>query len=133
MIHPETRAYNARQEPCYRDVYDVLATVIDQTLTDSENRIWHGHPVWFLSGNPIVGYSLQKPGVRLMFWSGADFDEPALNVIGKKFKDASVFFKAAAEVPEADLQRWLVKAREIQWDYQNIVRRKGRLERLTQD
>jgi len=28
------------------------------------------------------------------------------------------------------LKRWLTKAREIQWDYKNIVRRKGRLERL---
>ncbi len=28
------------------------------------------------------------------------------------------------------LRRWLAKARDIQWDYKNIVRRKGRLERL---
>jgi hypothetical protein len=65
-----------------------------------------------------------------MFWSGADFAEPGLNVVGKKFKDASVFYNAVAEVCVDDLQRWLKKAREIQWDYKNIVRRKGLLERL---
>ncbi|MEZ4701259.1 MAG: hypothetical protein R2834_13055 [Rhodothermales bacterium] len=36
----------------------------------------------------------------------------------------------AGQVNPADLGRWLSKAREIQWDYKNIVRRKGALERL---
>lgn len=130
-MDPETTAYNAQQEPDHQAVCDLLAREIDSHLAGAENKIWHGHPVWFLDGNPIVGYSKQKPGIRLMFWSGADFDEPALNVIGRKFKDASVFFGQATDVPKSDLQRWLVKAREIQWDYKNIVRRKGRLERLT--
>ncbi|MFM7857164.1 MAG: hypothetical protein ACKO96_35905, partial [Flammeovirgaceae bacterium] len=48
--------------------------------TKAENKIWHSHPVWFLDGNPIVGYSKQKKGIRLMFWSGADFDEQHLNI-----------------------------------------------------
>lgn len=26
-----------------------------------------------------------------------------------------------------DLARWLAKARDIQWDYKNIAKRKGRL------
>jgi hypothetical protein len=78
----------------------------------------------------VVGYSKQKPGIRLMFWSGADFGEPGLNVLGKKFKDASVFFNDASEVNTTDLARWLKKSREIQWDYANIAKRKGRLERL---
>jgi len=129
--HPEAKTYNEVQEPGYREVCNLIAQEIERGLAGAENKIWHGHPVWFLDGNPIVGYSKQKPGIRLMFWSGADFDEPALNVIGKKFKDASVFFGQASEVPKSDLQRWLVKARAIQWDYKNIVRRKGRLERLT--
>jgi hypothetical protein len=99
-------------------------------LREAESKIWHAHPVWFLDGNPIAGYSKQKPGIRLMFWSGADFEEAGLNVVGKKFKDASVFYNAVDEIKKPDLRRWLGKAREIQWDYKNIVRRKGRLERL---
>ena len=88
------------------------------------------HPVWFLDGNPTVGYSRQKPGIRLMFWSGADFKEAALNVVGKKFRDASVLLNDVADVNVRDLERWLTKAREIQWDYKNIVKRKGQLKRL---
>lgn len=129
-MHPEILKYNRRKTPDHRNVCDLLAQEIDRSLTDAENKIWHAHPVWFLDGNPIVGYSKQKAGIRLMFWSGADFDEPGLNVLGKKFKDASVFYVDVAEVKKTDLRRWLKKAREIQWDYKNLVKRKGRLERL---
>jgi hypothetical protein len=87
--------------------------------------------VWFLDGNPIVGYSKQKAGIRLMFWSGADFEVPRLNVVGNKFKDASVFINDATEVKKDDLARWLKKSRDIQWDYKNIVLRKGRLDKIS--
>ena len=130
MIHPDIQAYNARQSPTDRAICDLLAREIGKHLPKAENKIWHAHPVWFLDGNPIVGYSKQKPGIRLMFWSGASFDEPGLNVVGKKFKDASVFFSSAAEIDQTALRRWLRKAKSIQWDYKNIVRRKGKLERL---
>jgi hypothetical protein len=86
--------------------------------------------VWFLDGNPIVGYSKQKAGWRLMFWSGADFDEETLIVRGKKFKDASVFYTTVEQIDTAELMRWLKKSKEIQWDYKNIVKRRGVLERL---
>jgi hypothetical protein len=99
-------------------------------LTLADSKIWHAHPVWFLEGNPIVGYSKQKSGIRLMFWSGADFDEKHLNVKGKKFKDASVFYTRVSEIDAQDLKRWLKKSRDIQWDYKNIVKRKGKLEKL---
>lgn len=65
-----------------------------------------------------------------MFWSGTDFKEGGLNVVGKKFKDASVFYNDVSEINKSNLLRWLKKAQEIQWDYNNIARRKGRLERL---
>lgn len=130
-MQPDILAYNARQEPAHKAVCDLLAQEIDRHLAGAENRIWHAHPVWFLDGNPIAGYSKQKPGIRLMFWSGADFDEPALNMVGGKFKDASIFYNEASQVNTSDLRRWLGKAREIQWDYKNLIRRKGRLERLT--
>jgi hypothetical protein len=129
-MHPETIKYNEQQEQGDREICDLLAEVVDRDLAEAENKIWHAHPVWFIGGNPIVGYSKQKPGIRLMFWSGAGFDEAGLNVVGKKFKDASVFYNRVSEIKKTDLQRWLKKARETQWDYKNLVRRKGRLEKL---
>jgi hypothetical protein len=129
-MHPDTLKYNKNQEPNHQEVCDLLAREIDRNLPHAENRIWHAHPVWFLDGNPTVGYSKQKPGIRLMFWSGADFEEAGLNVVGKKFKDASVFFNDVSEVSKPDLRRWLKKAQAIQWNYKDIVRHKGRLERL---
>jgi hypothetical protein len=129
-MHPETLKYNERLDPDHRELCDLLAREIDRNLPGAENRIWHAHPVWFLDGNPTVGYSKQKPGIRLMFWSGADFEEAGLNVVGGKFKDASAFYNDVSEIRKTDLKRWLKKAKEIQWDYKNVVRRKGRLERL---
>ncbi len=129
-MHPEIQTYNSQQTTNDKAICDLLATEISKTLKEAENKVWHAHPVWFLDGNPVVGYSKQKKGIRLMFWSGADFDEEQLNVIGAKFKDASVFYNNASEINSKDLKRWLAKARDIQWDYKNIVKRKGVLERL---
>lgn len=128
-MHSDIQTYNEKQEN-HHTLCDFLALQIDKHLPGAESKIWHSHPVWFLDGNPIVGYSKQKPGIRLMFWSGADFEEQALSVIGKKFKDASIFYNDISEVTLSDLTRWLRKAKEIQWDYKNIVRRKGLLEKL---
>jgi hypothetical protein len=124
------KAYNEKQQPGDIEICNVLTSVIDKVLTESECKIWHAHPVWFLDGNPIVGYSKQKKGLRLMFWSGADFEEEDLNTKGDKFKDASIFYNSVADIDEIKLVQWLNKSRTIQWDYKNIVRRKGRLERL---
>lgn len=129
-MHPETLKYNAQFDGDHREICTLLASEIDKGLPKAENKIWHAHPVWFLDANPIVGFSRQKPGIRLMFWSGADFEEPGLPVLGEKFKDASVFFNSVSEIPLRDLRRWLKKSRTIQWDYKNLVRRKGRLERI---
>ena len=128
-MQAEIKKYNSTQSAAERAICDLLAKTIDAGLKGSENKIWHGHPVWFLEGNPIVGYSKIKAGIRLMFWSGADFEEAGLNVVGKKFKDASVFYNDVSEVRKTDLRRWLKKAQAIQWDYKNLVRRKGWLER----
>lgn len=129
-MHPDVEQYNQAQTPTDSAICQALAEEIDKQLKGAENKIWHRHPVWFLDGNPIVGYSKQKPGIRLMFWSGVDFEEPGLKVVGKKFKDASVFFNDAAEVNKTALRRWLKKSRSIQWDYQHIVKNKGLLKRL---
>ena len=129
-MHPDILSYNATLDPTDLKICALLATEIDTHLPEAESKIWHAHPVWFLDGNPTVGYSRQKRGLRLMFWSGADFDEPVLNVVGQKFKDASVFLNDVGDVDVLALRRWLAKSVEIQWDYKNIVKRKGRLERL---
>lgn len=121
--------YNQTQTPTYRDVCEKLEELLRSGIPTATSKLWHGHPVWFLEGNPIVGYSVQKGGVRLMFWSGASFDEPLL--IGtSKFKDASIFYNSLDEIDEEYIMVWLKKAKTIQWDYKNIVKRKGVLERL---
>jgi uncharacterized protein YdhG (YjbR/CyaY superfamily) len=130
MIVQEIIDYNAAQSPEDQQICNVVSALIAKNLPEAENKIWHRHPVWFLEGNPVVGYSKEKKGLRLMFWSGASFDEPLLSVLGKQFKDASVYYTSAAEINNDDLQRWLQKARDIQWDYKHIVKRKGVLERL---
>lgn len=122
--------YNQGMNETDQAICTVLAAAITKHLPEAENKIWHAHPVWFLEGNPIAGYSKQKAGIRLMFWSGADFEEEALAVKGAKFKDASIFYNHVSEINKKDLQRWLQSARDIQWDYKNIVKRKGKLERL---
>ena len=129
-MNPEIQNYNQQFSSDDREIVEKLAKIINENLPEAENKIWHSHPVWFLEGNPIVGYSKQKAGMRLMFWSGKSFEEKKLNILGGKFQDASVFFNSVEEINENDLKKWLQKSREIQWDYKNIVKRKGQLLRL---
>jgi hypothetical protein len=128
-IHPDIHAYNAAQSAGDKRICDALARAIDKHLTGVENKIWQRHPVWFLDGNPIVGYSKLKDCIRLLFWSGQSFDEPGLAVEGT-FKAAEARYTSADQIVLKDLQRWLEKAIAIQWDYKNIVKRKGKLVRL---
>ncbi len=129
-MNAEIRAYHNKQAAVHKKVCNLLSETISSELSEAESKLWHAHPVWFIDSNPIVGYSKQKAGIRLMFWSGADFAEELLNVRGEKFKDASIFYNHASEIEIKDIKRWLSKSREIQWDYKDIVKRKGRLERI---
>ncbi|MES0883156.1 DUF1801 domain-containing protein [Roseibium sp. SCP14] len=122
--------FHSALSPGDRAICDALRIVIDNGLPGAESKVWHGHPVWFLDGNPFVGYSKLKDCIRLMFWSGADFDEPDLKPGTGKFKDASIRYADVKEVNERDLRRWLTKGLNIQWDYKRIYKRKGLLERL---
>jgi hypothetical protein len=126
----EIKSYNQNLSVTDRKICDLLANTIDSELTEAENKIWHAHPVWFLDGNPIVGYDKLKDCVRLMFWSGADFGEDKLKPGSGKFKDASIRYTSADQIDLTDLKKWLKKSKEIQWDYKNIVKRKGKLEKL---
>ncbi|MEQ1547040.1 MAG: DUF1801 domain-containing protein [Chakrabartia sp.] len=110
-------------------ICDTLRSAINAQLTGAEAKIWHGHPVWFLGGNPVVGYARLKDGIRLLFWSGQTFEEPGLTAAGK-FKAANIQYVDAAQIILADIRRWLEKAERIQWDYKNIVKRRGVLMRL---
>lgn len=129
-MNADIQTYNNSQYTEDKLICDALAEQINLHLPEAENKIWHAHPVWFLEGNPIVGYSKQKKGIRLLFWSGKSFEENKLNVLGVKFQDASIFYNSVNEIDTTDLEKWLEKGKEIQWDYKNIVKRKGVLERL---
>lgn len=129
-MNKEIKSYTDQQIEPDKEICNLLAETIDHELTEAESKIWHAHPVWFLDGNPTIGFSKQKKGIRLMFWSGADFEEEKLNTKGGKFKDASIFYNDVKEVNTKELIDWIQKSRKIQWDYKNIIKRKGKLERL---
>jgi len=135
-IHEDIRKYNAAQTAGDKRICETLAKAIHQQLSKAgaENKIWHRHPVWFIDGNPIVGYhklKAPKPDgcIRLLFWSGRSFDEDGLADEGG-FKTAGARYTSADQIVAKDLKRWLEKSIEIQWDYKNIVKRKGKLVRL---
>ena len=111
------------------EICKTLYSIISTALPEAESKIWHGHPVWFLDANPVVGYNLRKRGVVLLFWSGQSFEEPLLKASGS-FKAAEYMLASMTNMPTGELKRWLSKARDIQWDYKNIVKRKGELLRL---
>ena len=121
--------YNDSQSSEEKAVCELLMNEINLHLPEAENKIWHAHPVWFLNGNPIVGYSKRKRGICLMFWSGQSFEEEMLQPEGS-FKAAQIFYTNTDQINTKDLKRWLNKSQTIQWDYKNIVKRKGVLERL---
>ncbi len=129
-MDPEIKAFHESQASEDKAICDLLYQEISKGLAEAENKIWHRHPVWFLNDNPIVGYSKLKDCIRLMFWSGADFNESNLKPGTGKFKDASARFTSVDQINKEDLSRWLSKARNIQWDYKNIYKRKGKLVRL---
>jgi len=128
-MNKDIQTFNASQQKKDKEICNILATEIERALPDAENKIRHAHPVWFLDGNPIVGYNKLKDCVRLLFWSGQSFEEPDLKPEGS-FKAAVVRYTSADQIDKSAIQKWLDKSKEIQWDYKNIMKRKGNLERL---
>lgn len=122
-------AYNRGQAKGDKAICDLLKREIEKALPKAESKIWHGSPVWFVDGNPIVGYHKLKDAVRLLFWSGQSFDEEGLKPEGT-FKAAEARYADAKDIKLASLRRWLAKSKKIQWDYKNIVKRKGKLVRI---
>lgn len=129
-MNADIKAFHDQQNDSDKAICNILHQEICKELKEAENKIWHRHPVWFIEGNPIVGYSKLKDCIRLMFWSGDSFDEEGLSAGTGKFKDASIRYTHPDQINYEDLKRWLQKSREIQWDYKNIVKRKGQLLKL---
>jgi hypothetical protein len=124
-MNSEIQAYNENKTPARQAICDRLYQEISAAFSDAENKLWHGAPVWFLDGNPIVGYHNLKKGIRLLFWSGQSFNEPGLKTEGT-FKAAGVTYKDVGEIDSLEVQLWLQKSKTIQWDYKNLMRN-GRL------
>jgi hypothetical protein len=129
-LQKDVLAYHKKLSAADRAICTKLSKEILSIVPDAENKVWHGHPVWFLDGNPIVGYHRLKDSMRLLFWSGQSFGEPGLTPEGS-FKAAEVRYASPDDIRVTPLRRWLRKARKIQWDYKNIVKRRGVLKRIT--
>lgn len=128
-MEKDIQEYHQKLEAGDQEICRVLFELIDKNLPGAKNKIWHSHPVWFIEGNPIVGYHKLKNSVRLLFWSGQSFEEEQLKPEGS-FKAAEIRYTSANQIISEDIARWLKKSESIQWDYKNIVKRKGKLERL---
>lgn len=131
-MNKDIQAFNDAQDDINRVICELLAGEIQQALPKAESKIWHGAPVWFLDGNPVAGYDKLKSCVRLLFWSGQSFDEPDLQKEGS-FKAAEARYTDVSQINTDDLRRWLEKSKTIQWDYKNIVKRRGKLERINSE
>ncbi|HRF28375.1 MAG TPA: DUF1801 domain-containing protein [Candidatus Saccharibacteria bacterium] len=123
--------YNRKQDDTSQEICTNLQKIIQAEIGEVTTcKIWHGAPVWFSENNPVVGYSVRKLGVQLLFWSGLSFHEPTLSQVGDKYPTAEARFVSVDDVDVEELRRWLKKCIEIQWDYKNIVKRKGELRPL---
>jgi hypothetical protein len=125
----EIHAYDAGLSDEDRALCERLGALIADALPEAVGKVWHGHPVWFLDGNPVVGYHRLKNGVRVLFWSGQSFPTPGLAQSGS-FQAAEFTPGSITALAEFPFEQWLRESREFQWDYGNIMKNK-RLNKLT--
>ena len=128
-ISVDVLAYNKAQAADHALICQALAELFSKAVPAAEGKVWHGHPVWFLDQNPVVGYSIKKSGVQVLFWSGQSLELPGLIPLGK-FKAASWDVADLASVEAPELKNWLGQVSSIQWDYKNLPKLK-KLEKLT--
>lgn len=119
----DIQAFNSAQGTQEKMIVKELAALISETLKSAEGKVWHGAPVWFIDGNPVVGYSVKKAGVELLFWSGQSFDEELLLPTGK-YKAAGIIFNNTSEIKKTLITKVLRKSKSIQWDYANLPKNK---------
>ena len=108
-------AYAKKLKPGHKAIADSLRKTIDAALPKSTSKVWHGHPVWFIGENPVVGYSTKTTGIALLFWNGQSFGEPALVPIGS-FHAAELRIAEESEIDGKLLARCLRKAESDIWD-----------------
>ena len=121
--------YESELDDEFAEIGSALSKLFAKALPKAEGKVWHGHPVWFLDGNPIVGYSLKKSGIEVLFWSGQSFKQAGLIALGK-FKAAKLEVATLKSLDKKQLATWLVEAEKIQWDYANLPKKRA-LEKLT--
>lgn len=121
--------YESHLEPSDKALCESLRKEIEKNLSEAISKVWHGHPVFFIADNPVVGYAKLKNSVQLLFWSGQSFDEAWLSATGS-FQAAEKRYNEVSEIDIVELARWIAKSRDIQWDYANIAKRQWKLERL---
>lgn len=121
--------YNKHFADSHPTILVKIAECIGSVLPEAVGKVWHGHPFWFINENPIVGYNIRKDIVHLIFWSGQSFEEENLKAIGK-FKAAEIQYTSDQKMNTTALKKWLKKSKVIQWDYKNLIKRKGVLLKL---
>ena len=119
--------YNQALAGTQQNFAEQLADLFAASLPTAEAKVWHGHPVWFLDGNPVCGYSLKKAGLEVLFWSGKSFKTAGLRPIGK-YQAAGIAVEAAKDV--AKVATFMAEVQAIQWDYKNLPKFR-KLEKLT--
>jgi hypothetical protein len=98
-----------------------LKREIKALLPNAISKIYHGIPVWFLGENAVVGFGVTaKKNIKLLFWNGQAFKEPALTAVGS-FSAAKIEFKKASEIRMPDLRRWLKKSGKDVWDLTGML------------
>jgi len=125
MSDPTIAGYAATGPAGHAAVCRLLQSEIERALPKAAARIWHAMPVWFLGGNPIVGYKITSRHVNLLFWNGQAFADCGLTAAGK-FKAAQVHYTDAAQVDIKALRRWLKRSGTHIWDYEGMRAAAGR-------
>ncbi len=123
-IGQDIQNYQSELSDDEAEIGAALIRLITKSLPAAEGKVWHGHPVWFLDGNPIVGYSLKKAGIEVLFWSGQSFKLEGLRAIGK-YKAAGVAVPSIKALDKKAMTAWLAEAIAIQWDYQNLPKKRA--------
>src|SRR6516164_2166167 len=113
--HDLVAAYSQAQPLEFQTICERLRELIDAALPQATSKVWHGSPVWFIDENPVVGYNATAKTVKLLFWNGQAFDEPALKPVGK-YKAADAAFGAADEIDPKVIRRWLEKSKSDIFD-----------------
>lgn len=126
----DIETYNHSLSQTDLPIVERLQALIESGLPEAQGKVWHGHPVWFIEKNPVVGYHRQKDSVRVLFWSGQSFATDALIALGS-FKAASLAVPTLEGLDAEAFASLLEQARVIQWDYANLRTNKG-LVKLTE-